>query len=137
MICAVSLSSRYLAEWHTGEWVEAILAASKDDGPMGASRNASATSIAAIRIDERGLTTVNLEDGLAAADLAREALPASVACLVHHPRDGIDLRFGGIHYRHEHLPYTAANELTSVYPPGVSGNSIAHIRRGVKSGAYS
>lgn len=72
---------------------------------MRAGRNAGATAIAAIRIDEWGLTAVNLEDGLAAADLAREALPAGVARFVLHPWDGIDLRFGRIHDGHERLPY--------------------------------
>ena len=110
-----------------------LLTASEHDGLVGASGDAGATAVAAVRIDERGLTTVDLEDGFTAADLACEALPASMARFIYHPRNRIDLGFRRIDHWHERLPcYRPKCPIDT--PGGYFWGSIAHILGRVKSG---
>jgi hypothetical protein len=72
----------------------------ESDGVVRTSRDACPATIAAVGVDKWWFARVDLEDGFAAADLARQALAASSAALVYHAWDSSHLGFRCIEYSH-------------------------------------
>jgi hypothetical protein len=70
------------------------------DGSMRTGRDASTTTITATGIDEGGLATIDLQDRLAATDVASLTFSACLAQLIHDVRDGCYLGFGCLYHRH-------------------------------------
>lgn len=104
---------------------------------MGADRHAGTTAVAAAGVDEGRLARIELQDRLAAASLACQALFASSASVVPYERNG---RYLGLD-RVEHPPAPSiqaieVNVENFKYPIGVCDPSIARLRPLVKWGRW-
>lgn len=78
------------------------------DGPMGTRRDASSTTITAAGINEGRLARIDLQDRLAATDIACLTFAACLALFIHDVRDGGYLGFSCLYHRHLALLLRAA-----------------------------
>jgi hypothetical protein len=68
------------------------------NGFVGTGSEAEVATVATAGINEGRLIRVQLDDGLALANSAGQALAAGVTKFIHHMGDGRHLGFGGLYY---------------------------------------
>jgi hypothetical protein len=91
----------------------------KHNGAVGTGGNACPAAIAAAGVDEGGLARIDLQHGLAAANLASQALAARVTSLVHDVRYGCSLGFGRFQDHPNSLPTGPLGTYRYIPPGGI------------------